>query len=295
MSTTTNQSVQYENFEWIDFCNPKKSELEAIARQYHLDYYQIADSLEAGHLPKFEQTEKYHFLILRGLTDKIRKGDTTIHELSNKVAFFYNSDRIITIHRFAFEFLQPSERSFKSTDEVLIHFIQSMAKTYWSHLENLDEQIGKAEKNIFLRDYSKVHMKDLYYLRTQTRITKKLLHIVQSVVHQIVVAPEYKSALQDINDQLLQLTLSYDEVLENANNAMNMFMSVNALKSNEVMKLLTIFSAFFLPLTFIAGIYGMNFKHMPELEWVEGYYLVLAVMLLVAVVIFYWFKRRRIL
>jgi magnesium transporter len=59
--------------------------------------------------------------------------------------------------------------------------------------------------------------------------------------------------------------------------------------------LLTIFSAFFLPLTFIAGIYGMNFNNMPELRWETGYFVILAVMLFIAIVIFWWFKRKRIL
>lgn len=61
------------------------------------------------------------------------------------------------------------------------------------------------------------------------------------------------------------------------------------------MKLLTIFSAFFLPLTFVAGIYGMNFENMPELKWRSGYFLTLGIMLFIALVIYFWFKRKRIL
>ena len=60
-------------------------------------------------------------------------------------------------------------------------------------------------------------------------------------------------------------------------------------------KLLTIFSAFFLPLTFIAGIYGMNFENMPELQWPLGYFMTLGVMVVIALVIYFWFKRKRIL
>jgi magnesium transporter len=109
------------------------------------------------------------------------------------------------------------------------------------------------------------------------------------------VSESSKTALQDIKDKLLSLLLNYDEVLENANNLLNTFLSVNAQKSNDVMKLLTIFSAFFLPLTFIAGIYGMNFEHMPELKWPLGYFMTLGVMVVIALVIFFWFKRKRIL
>ena len=109
------------------------------------------------------------------------------------------------------------------------------------------------------------------------------------------VSDRSRSALQDIKDRILSLILVYDEVSEDSNNLLNTYLSVNAQKSNDVMKLLTIFSAFFLPLTFIAGIYGMNFENMPELKWPVGYFVTLGVMAVVAIIIFFWFKRKRII
>lgn len=162
-------------------------------------------------------------------------------------------------------------------------------------MNELDKQIEEVEKTIFLKDYSKVSLEDLYFLKTQTRITKKLLHLFQNVINHIEVSDENKTALQDIKDSLVSLILNYDEVLENANSLLNTYHSVNSQKSNDVMKLLTIFSAFFLPLTFVAGIYGMNFDHMPELRWDIGYYLTLSVMLVIIIVIFVWFKRKKII
>ena len=135
----------------------------------------------------------------------------------------------------------------------------------------------------------------MYFLKAQARITKKLLQIFQNVINQIEVNEVYRTALQDIKDKLFSLILSYDEVLENANNLLNTYLSVNAQKGNDVMKLLTIFSAFFLPLTFVAGIYGMNFENMPELRWKAGYFLLLGIMALITLIIYIWFKRKRIL
>jgi magnesium transporter len=146
-----------------------------------------------------------------------------------------------------------------------------------------------------LKDYSKISLEDLYFLKSQTRITKKLLHLFQNVINQIEVSETSKTALQDIKDNLLSLILNYDEVQENANNLLNTYLSVNAQKSNDVMKLLTIFSAFFLPLTFIAGIYGMNFENMPELKYHAGYFLTLGIMTFIVIIIFLWFKRKKIL
>jgi magnesium transporter len=295
MNSNKQHKIQFDNFVWIDFCQPEADSLDAIASEYQLDYFQIKDSLEQGHLPKFEKLPTYNFLILRAFTSPIDQRATTINEISNKIAFFYNGSKLITIHRSPFPFLETPPKKNGHPEDILLYIIHKMVETYQEPLNELDEKIIDIEKTIFLADYSKVSLEDLYFLKAKTRITKKLLQIFQHVIQQLEVSEPSKTALQDIKDKLLSLILSYDEVLENANNLLNTYLSVNAQKSNDVMKLLTIFSAFFLPLTFVAGIYGMNFEHMPELQWPSGYFLTLGVMLLIAVIIYVWFKRKRIL
>ncbi len=295
MANNIQNIKQFDNFVWIDICQPDRESLDKIAAQYELDLFQIKDSLEQGHLPKFEKQPNYNFLILRAFTSTIEQGATTIPSLSNKIAFFYNEKKLITIHRSPFDFLENVQKEAKNPEEILIYLIRKMVATYQAPLNKLDEQIEQIEKTIFLNDYSKISLKDLYFLKTQTRITKKLLQIFQNVTLQIEVSENAKTALEDIKDSLLSLVLNYDEVLENANNLLNTYLSVNAQKSNDVMKLLTIFSAFFLPLTFVAGIYGMNFENMPELTWKAGYFLTLGVMAFIASIIYFWFKRKKII
>lgn len=289
------KKTKFKNFVWIDFCKPNRETLDEIAQVYNLDLFQVKDSLEAGHLPKFEKQPNYNFLILRAYTATSKQNATSINELSNKIAFFYNDQKLITVHRSPFEFLDNVNCELNTPEEVILFLIHKMVATYHPPLNELDEKIAQIEKTIFLRDYAKISLKDLYFLKTQTRITKKLLQIFQNVINQIEVSPNNKTALQDIKDNLLSLLLNYDEVLENANNLLNTYLSVNAQKSNDVMKLLTIFSAFFLPLTFIAGIYGMNFEYIPELKLKSGYFLTLGVMAAIAIIIYLWFKRKRIL
>jgi len=285
----------FGNFIWIDICNPDKAKLDIIAKDYNLDYFQIKDSLETGHLPKIEKQEKYNFLILRAFTAKHEDRITNINELSNKIAFFYSDKKIITIHRANFDFLENSSTEHTSPEALLLYFIHKMAETFMMPSKLLSDKNDEIEKVIFLKDYTKISLEDLYFQKTQTRITKKLLQITQNVINQIEVTEKSKTALQDVKDSLLSLILGYDEVLENSNNLLNTYISVNSQKSNDVMKLLTIFSAFFLPLTFVAGIYGMNFEHMPELKWKFGYFLTLTAMVAIALVIYFWFKRKRII
>jgi magnesium transporter len=295
MTISKQNKIEFKDFVWIDICEPDTESLDKIAADYKLDYFQIKDSLEPGHLPKFERQPNYDFLILRAFTSTINQGATTINELSNKIAFFYNAEKLITVHRAQFNFLELKKQDYKSPEEILIYLIHKMVETYQPPLNELDEKIAAIEKTIFLKDYSKVSLEDLYFLKTQTRITKKLLQIFQSVINEIEVSEAFKTALQDTKDKLLNLILNYDEVQENANNLLNTYLSVNAQKSNDVMKLLTIFSAFFLPLTFIAGIYGMNFENMPELRWKIGYFVTMSIMATIAIIIYLWFKRKKIL
>jgi magnesium transporter len=295
MTLSNQNKIQFDNFVWIDFCQPDQESLYKIAEEYKLDYFQIKGSLEKGHLPKFEKQPNYDFLILRAFTSTIKQGSTTINELSNKIAFFYNGEKFITIHRSQFDFLETNKKTYKNPEGILIYLINKMVKTYQPPLNELDEKIATIEKTIFLKDYSKVSLEDLYFLKTQTRITKKLLQLFQNVINQVEVSETNKTALQDIKDKLLSLILNYDEVQENANNLLNTYLSVNAQKSNDVIKLLTIFSAFFLPLTFVAGIYGMNFENMPELKWQTGYFMTLGIMAIIAMIIYFWFIRKKII
>lgn len=286
---------KFENFIWIDIHNPEKEQLDDIAKRFQLDYFQIKDSLEKGHLPKLENQANYKFLILRAFTAKVDSRATNINELSNKIAFFYNGGKIISIHRAKFSFLDTDGGNFDSVEEILLYFIHKMVETFVNPSIVLADKNNIIEKSIFLKNQKQVSLEDLYYQKSQTRISKKLLQITQNVVHQIEVSEKSKTALQDIKDRLLDLVLTYDEILEDSNTLLNTYMSVNAQKTNDVMKLLTVFSAFFLPLSFIAGVYGMNFENMPELKLTWGYFGVLTLMMGIAIVIYTWFRRKKII
>ena len=282
----------FSSFTWFDFCNPTQADLKEIAAQYQLDLFQIMDSLEVGHLPKYEQQANYNFLILRAYTAQPNDRVNSISDISNKIAFFYNDGKLITIHRTPFAFLQQLSSDYSHCEALLLAIVKAMVDTYNEPSKLLSDQIDAMEQTIFLRDYKKISLTELYFQKTKTRITKKLLQITQQVLHQVAVSAANKSALADINDSMLNLVLVYEEVLDNAHTILNTYLSINAQKSNDVMKVLTVFSAFFLPLTFIVGVYGMNFEHMPELKLANGYYIVLAFMLLLTLGIYRWFKKK---
>jgi len=288
------KETEYANFTWIDITNPRKDRLEQIANEYKLNYFQIVDSLEHGHLPKFERQPNYCFMILRAYTAPNDAKYSSVDELSNKIAFFYNEKEVITIHRANFDFLENITTKFQNPHQLMIFIINHMIQTFVEPASYHSTKIDDAEKLIFLKD-SHISLEDIYFQKAQTRISKKLLLITQDVINKISVNPDSVIALQDVKDKIMGLILIYDEVAEDANNLINTYLSITARKNNDVMKLLTVFSAFFLPLTFIVGVYGMNFPNMPELKWHYGYVGSLIVMTAMCGLIYIWFKRKKIM
>lgn len=289
------REINFKSFDWIDITNPQKNQLVKIGEENHIDHLQVLDSLEHGHLPKYEKLDEYNFIILRAYTGKKNEKKSTVSELSNKVAFFYNSDKIITVHKAEFGFLENLEIEYRSISHLLVHIINEMIQTFVEPSEWHSDKIDQVEKSIFLKSKARISIEELYFQKSQTRIIKKLMQISQEVVSKITVDQKTETLLQDVKDKILRLILIYDEAVEDTNNLMNTYLALTASKSNDVMKLLTIFSAFFLPLTFIAGVYGMNFHYMPELQWRNGYLYVIILMAAVSMLIFYWFKRKKII
>lgn len=98
--------------------------------------------------------------------------------------------------------------------------------------------------------------------------------------------------LQDLRELYVSLETSFEQTIENTNNLLNLYISLSSQRTNEVMRVLTVFAVFFMPLTFIVGIYGMNFDIMPELRHPLGYPAVMLVMGTITLGIYLWFKRK---
>ena len=292
MSKTT---ITYDQFEWIDLVQPTQEELQTLTSMFHIDFNLLEDILELGHLPKIEKVDGYTFMILRAYSANLAANVTSVGQLSNKIAFFINDKSLLTVHRADFPFLSNCNKQYNSSETLMLDIINEMLFTYEGPAEAQSEKMDEFEREIFLKRGKSISIETLYYQKSKARISKKILQLTQVVLNQLTVRPELNSTLQDAKETTLSYILQYDEVIEDANTILNSYLSVTAQRSNDAMKLLTVFSAFFLPLTFIAGIYGMNFEFMPELTWRYGYYMALGLMLIISIVIYLWFKRKKIL
>jgi magnesium transporter len=302
MTTKINSKIwSSDHFQWIDVTNPTHEELHEFSKQYKLDYYTLADCLEPAHLPKKEKFQDYTFIILRVFDDKGKKYPSSIQEMSNKIAIFYNDKIILTIHRAHAAIIEELRSTYleteliRETSEIVTKIMWFAIKSYESNALALSKAIDYMEKQVFVGRQSKISLEQLYYLKNSCRLNRRIISFSKDVILQHTTTEKDASALQDVKDLLQKLSLSFDETHDDSANLSTVYLSIVSLKTNDTMKLLTIFSVFFMPLTFIVGIYGMNFEYMPELRWKLGYPIVLFVMLLICFFIFLWFKRKKIL
>jgi magnesium transporter len=285
---------------WIDITDPTHAELKEYSKQYKLDYYSLADCLEPAHLPKKETLQDFTFIILRVYDDKA-KNPSSIQEMSHKIAIFYNDKVILTVHRFHAAIVEEIRSKYLDTQiisepsEIVTKIMYYTVNSYDVNANRLSEKIDRMEKQVFVGRHSRVTLESLYYLKNTCRLNRRIISLSKEVIMQHTTTERDSSALQDVRDLIQKLSLSFDETHDDSANLSATYLSIVSLKTSDVMKLLTIFSVFFMPLTFIVGIYGMNFDFMPELRWKLGYPLILFLMLMISAVIFWWFKRRKIL
>lgn len=288
-----------EGVEWIDVTDPTTPEMQEIADRYHLNPYIVRDCMEPDHLPKYDLVDDVNFLILRYYAHNFNHQAATIQDLTNKIAIFYTDRFLITIHKTEVAFMDLVNKRHVATgrcnsvSEVVIRIIWQALESYDDPVQRLSEQIDFHENNIMVRKMSNDQLEALYFVKRQASIAHKTLMLMQEPINHVRTSPDTEAALQDVKDQHLKMLTLYGQAVEDVNNLMNMYMSFSAQRTNDVMKVLTMFSAFFLPLSFIVGIYGMNFEHMPELSRRWGYPAVLFFMLVVIVVIYSWFRRKK--
>lgn len=284
-------------FEWLDVTDPDPKELRELAKKYHLHESSVNDCLQADHLPKFEIVEGEIFIIFRLHTNQVLGQADTVQELTDKIAIFMKDDQVITIHKREWPQAENIKQEYinsedcKSAKHILNEIIRSGLATYESHAEQINKEIDYFEKNIFLKNRKTSFLERIYYLKRKVDVTRRILILTFEIVDKID-SEEGNTHTRDTRDLYVKLHSIYDSLFENTNQLLTVYFSLSSQRTNEIIRVLTIFSVFFLPLTFIVGIYGMNFEFMPELKMRYGYPGSLLLMAITTGIIYYWFRKR---
>ncbi len=306
---TLNPVIEQSNppFVWVDLIAPTEEELARVAQQYGLHATAVQDCLDPEHLPKQEQFEDHTFVILRAWDETSGGPSTTVQELTRKVAIFTGPKFLLTIHRKDQPWLAAVREKFRANGtgvsgsatpealptRVLTSLLNAVIDTYTKPLEQIERRLDAFEGLVFSGLEFAGELREIHLLKRQVTLIKRLLWRTVDVVQRMSppsgrAAPLYR----DVQDNAESSHFYADELLDDVNTLLNIQLALASHRTGEVMRVLTVFSVFFLPLTFIVGVYGMNFAHMPELRSRWGYPSVLAAMGLVTLAIFLWFRRR---
>ena len=287
------------NWDWVDVTDPSPEELQDIAQKYKLHPALVQDSLQPDHLPKYELIQDIVFAIIRVFDKEVGVSGDTVQDLTNEIAIFYCNSFLITIHRTPYSFLDEIEKSAISKGEceapfnLFILIIKEALSSFEQPGIKLAADLDYFESKVFLRRNQHYPLTNgMYWLKRKAEVSKRVLNLSKIVLDNLNRENQNDPYIQDIQDMYLRLQTMYEEIDNSTNNLLNIHIGLASQRTNEVMRVLTIFSVFFLPLTFIVGIYGMNFRFMPELESRYGYPLAMLVMLLITLGIYFWFKKK---
>ncbi len=291
-------------FRWLDLVEPTLADLESVAREYGLTTTAVQDCLDPEHLPKFERFNGTSFVILRAADERAEAGADTVQAFTRKVAVFWGTEFLITIHRKEQPYLsavmhQWQQRTPLAEDargglaELLVDITNAVVLSYEAPLVDAEARLDTFEAQLLSDHDVTALLRGMYLIKRRVTLAKRLLWRTLSIATRLQGAGERTGPLmQDLRENAESMHFYADELLEDVTNLLNMQLALAAHRTNEVVQVLTIFSAFFLPLTFIVGVYGMNFEHMPEIGHPLGYPAIWGVMIAVSAAIWSWFRRR---
>ena len=286
------------NFTWIDVSMPSDTELRSLALQYNLPLTAVSDCMQSDHLPKIEQIGEYTFAIFRMYDALAEENAGSFQKLTSKIAVFYTQDFLLTIHRIPTDIIENVSQKYAGEPlaqrpfSIVCKLYKNVLETFQAPLHEIDREIDVYEERIFLKKRIPDLLKNLYAIKRKTYLIKRLNLINKMVIELMPLNHEKSPFYGDLHDYFIGLETLTDEIYDSIQSLLNLYLTISSQKTNEVMRILTAFSAFFLPMTFIVGVYGMNFDHMPELHSVNGYPVVLMVMIAISISIWIWFKRK---
>ncbi len=288
---------------WINVDSIKdQATLDHLASEFNIHPLVIEDIVHTSQRPKVEDYDSYLYIVVQML-------DYNSKLVSEQVSIILGKNYVITFQEKKgdiFDNIRERIRKDKGkvrrmgADFLAYSILDSIVDHYFVLLEKLGDKVGKIEDELITNpSYSTLHK--IQKIKKQMTILRRSVWPMREVVNALDRESREKSPLvskgttiylRDLYDHSIQVIDTLETYRDLVSGMVDMYLSSISNKLNEVMKVLTVISTIFIPLTFITGLYGMNFKFMPELEHPLGYFAVLAFMLAMAVTMFIYFRRK---
>lgn len=288
-----------EHCEWIDIESANKRDLDILHQKFNINEFMLEDTIDPNHLPKYEEDENLKFFLMRENTDLQRHNLNSISDITTKLAVFLIDDKIITIHRLKNSIVKEVLKEIQLYDDevtsehIALELALKVLKSFDDEARRILRVIDELENEIFLSTDSSYLLRKLYNLKRKSSLNTMVLQLSSSWVARFKPLELTDSETTDLRDKLRDVISDFDHLNSQILNLISMFLALADQKANQTMKILAQFSVYFLPITFVAGLYGMNFNNMPELQTKYGYFVTLAVMALIVIITFIYFKRKK--
>ncbi|MDH7514246.1 MAG: magnesium/cobalt transporter CorA [Bacteroidota bacterium] len=278
--------------------------LERIGAVFGLHELTLEDILNTEQRPKLEIYDRYVFIVMKMLW--YDGGERRlVHE---QVSFILGEKFLLSFQEGVagdvFESVRQRLRNERArirsegTDFLCYTLIDAIVDHYFAVLERIGEHISEIEDEL-IREADHQTLQTIHQLKRELVLLRKSVWPLREIVGAMerreipFVTPSSQPFLRDVYDHIIQVMETLETYRDMLSGMVDIYMSTVSNRMNEIMKVLTIIATVFIPLTFIAGVYGMNFEHMPELHWRWGYAFAWGIMATVALGMFIYFRKKK--
>jgi magnesium transporter len=293
-----------EGLMWVHLDCPDEQELLAVLRDtFHFHPLSIEDCQSTGYqTPKVDDFDEYLFIVVHALQpgpqfDRLETNELNCFIGENYLVTSSLAPEMSPVNK-VWNRLHLDERLIRRGTDFICHAIlDEMVDEYMPLLDDLEEEIEELEDAV-LTDPQLETLQRILALKHNILALRRVISPQREVMNRLSrddfpqIGHQNQIYFRDIYDHLVRIQDLSDTIRDIVSSALDTYLSATSNRLNQVMKALTIVSTIFLPLTFLAGVYGMNFRHMPELEWQIGYPLVWCVFILLALGMAWFFRKR---
>lgn len=296
--------IKTDAINWLQIHGLQNTEtVRQVCEHFEIDFLVLQDILNAEHPTKIEEHEQYTVLILKVFRYN-EEGDLEQQQL----CIIQGTNYVLTFLENETEFFDNVTKAIRGnvlkirtrqSDYLLSVLLNNVMANYTAIISEIDDALEDLEEELLTitsntdigiqiqeRRHQYLMMKKAIFPLKEQYV--KLLRAESLLVHKV-----NRAFFNDVNDHLQFVLQTIDICRETLSALVDLYISNNDLRMNDIMKRLTVVSTIFIPLTFFAGVWGMNFKFMPELGWEYGYFYAWAVMLIVGVIVYIFFKKKK--
>lgn len=277
--------------------------IEEIGKLFNLHSLILEDIVDTDQRPKIKDFRDYIFIILKMLYCDKKSNEMKVEQVSlilgkNYVISFQEREGDV------FDFIRDRIRNNigrirkLGADYLVYSLMDAIVDNYFTIIEKLDEEIENLEDKVISQpnpaNVQAIHKlkRDLIFLRKSVWPLREVISILERGESPLVLEST-NLYLRDVYGHTIQVMDTVESLRDIISGILDIYLSSINTRMNEIMKVLTIIATIFIPLTFITGIYGMNFQYMPEIKWFWSYPLILSVMLIIGIVMVIFFKRKK--